>query len=456
MSSLASVAAYPLMRMFEKSNSGIVAWSATGAGTAVSQVDLWVEVNNVVRKIPSGTPITMPTLAAGTDYAIWACPDGTLQASANFTTPPVANARRVGGFHYAPGGNAPILQKTAVTTGTALPAQTVPADTWALYSLEINAAGNITVTPAAANATTGYASEAAAIAALPARANNATTAWMGYLTVKTKSATAWVAGTDALAGGTSGNVASTTNYYAQLSTLSRGSSDIAVASTAFPYGLGGDTMPAINPYSMWDLDWRPVCPDPRGMTLVANIFWCDIYFLCMDYLIYGTSKYGVTIADGAAPPKRSIKFGGDGNSVYSDATWYSLGEALTHFGKRHISAVESALAFYGATESTSTGVDPNVTGLSSPYTSVYGVMQSTGNQLVFSSTFGGGAGVAVPLSITGGRGAVDQIENVFVVGGGWANGYSSGSRYARGAYTTTTTGNSFAARGVCAHYRRDA
>ena len=57
-------------------------------------------------EIASGTSISMPTLSAGTDYAIWVAPDGTLEADTSFTTPPTANGRRVGGFHYAPGGNA--------------------------------------------------------------------------------------------------------------------------------------------------------------------------------------------------------------------------------------------------------------------------------------------------------------------------------------------------------------
>lgn len=32
---------------------------------------------------------------------------------------------------------------------------------------------------------------------------------------------------------------------------------------------GGDNVPAINSYSLWDQSFRPSCPDPRGMTLVG-------------------------------------------------------------------------------------------------------------------------------------------------------------------------------------------
>jgi hypothetical protein len=94
--------------LFRKSDPDIVAWTKTGADTATTSSVLFVEVDGVIRTIASGTSITMPTLAAGTDYAIWCKPDGTLEATSNHTSPPVANSRKVGGFHYAPGGNASI------------------------------------------------------------------------------------------------------------------------------------------------------------------------------------------------------------------------------------------------------------------------------------------------------------------------------------------------------------
>jgi hypothetical protein len=104
--------------IFRKANPDIVAWTKTGAGTATTSSVLFVEVNGVIRTIASGTSITMPTLAAGTDYAIWCKPDGTLEATSNHTSPPVANSRKVGGFHYAPGGNASISATGDWTTHT--------------------------------------------------------------------------------------------------------------------------------------------------------------------------------------------------------------------------------------------------------------------------------------------------------------------------------------------------
>ncbi len=168
-------------------------------------------------------------------------------------------------------GQAATEAKAAVTTGTAPTAQTVPADTWAIYAFDIPTGGTIAMLPGALN-TTGYTTEALAIAACPARV--AGKARMGYVTVKTKAATAWIGQTDAFAGGSSGNVASVTNYYpvvgifgatgvpATLSNISgsvfpggawtggqcgvliptvfsAGSNDYALQTTAFTFNTGG-------------------------------------------------------------------------------------------------------------------------------------------------------------------------------------------------------------------------
>lgn len=100
--------------------------------------------------------------------------------------------------------------KAAVTAGTALAAGAIPANKWGLYVMSI-IAGTITMTPAAANFTTGYNSEALAKAALVATPAGA--AAMGYFTVLTASGQPFIGNTDALAGGSSGNPATTTNYY---------------------------------------------------------------------------------------------------------------------------------------------------------------------------------------------------------------------------------------------------
>lgn len=87
---------------------------------------------------------------------------------------------------------------------------TIPAATWGLIVVERIANGTTSFVSAAANYTTGYATEALAMAAMPAQ--SADKAVVGYLTILAASP-GWVAGTDALAGGSGGTPAATTNYY---------------------------------------------------------------------------------------------------------------------------------------------------------------------------------------------------------------------------------------------------
>ena len=91
---------------FVKTDRDSVAWTKTGNDTAETSQDLKVYVDGRFVEILSGTPISMPTLDVGTDYAIWVAPDGTLEADDSFSVAPTAGGRRIGGFHYAPGGNA--------------------------------------------------------------------------------------------------------------------------------------------------------------------------------------------------------------------------------------------------------------------------------------------------------------------------------------------------------------
>ncbi len=110
--------------IFYKTLTRQVAWTKTGNTTATTSTELFVEVDGSVKTIASGTTITMPALSAGTDYAIWCSPAGVLEADASFTVAPTADGRLVGGFHYAPGGNATISATgdwTAHTGGNTTP-----------------------------------------------------------------------------------------------------------------------------------------------------------------------------------------------------------------------------------------------------------------------------------------------------------------------------------------------
>lgn len=324
--------------LFYKADPTTVAFTKTGAGTASIKAGTKVDVAGTVVTFVAATAITMPALAAGTDYAIWVKDDATIQATTNFSSAPGAgNWRKIGGFHYAPGGNA------------------------------------------------------AAVA-------------------------------------------------------------------------GGDTTPAINAYSFWDLKFRPACPDPRGMTLVADSFWADIYLLGVDHLTNGTSKYNVSIADGSAPPKIPTKFGGTGSNAYSTLNWWEANEVLQSWGKRSPTYDEFAALAYGTTEATSSGgSDVPTTGVSgtgatnawNKFTSRWGVIQATGCMWIWGGEFGGGAAGASWTANTNGRGSTYQMENAVLFGGYWASTSDSGSRASNWGNSPTNSGNVIGARGVCDHLTLD-
>jgi hypothetical protein len=99
----------PSSGVFYKRDSASVAFTKTGAGAASIKAGAIVDAAGVLVTFAADTAVTMPTLSAGTDYAIYVCTDGSIRADASFTAPTgytTANSRQVGGFHYAPGGNA--------------------------------------------------------------------------------------------------------------------------------------------------------------------------------------------------------------------------------------------------------------------------------------------------------------------------------------------------------------
>lgn len=105
---------------------------------------------------------------------------------------------------YRNGGTLKTLSaNTNFDTGTS---KTITTAKWGAALLTVDSSGNAVLTWAASD----FASEALAIAALAAPA--ATDTVLGYVTVLAAGST-WTAGTDALASGTGGTPATTTNYY---------------------------------------------------------------------------------------------------------------------------------------------------------------------------------------------------------------------------------------------------
>ncbi|NTI27632.1 hypothetical protein [Rhizobium rhizogenes] len=164
---------------------------------------------------------------------------------------------------------------------------------------------------------------------------------------------------------------------------------------------GGDGVPAINPYSIWDIGFRPACPDPRGMTLVetkdGGRFWADIYLLGVDHRENGTSRHGTEIADGRSLPLLDYR---TAVGIYAD------------HGKRLLTYDEFRTATFGVTERSSADRDPKSTGLDAARTSRAGLMQATGN-----------------LWVWGTDGDPDD-PRPSLFGGSWFFGSSAGSRYA--------------------------
>jgi hypothetical protein len=323
---------------FTKADAGAVAFTRTGAATASIKAGTVVELGGLLYPFSTATAIAMPALTAGTDYAIYLCNDGALRADANFTAPAgfdTATSRKIGGFHYAPGGNA--------------------------------------------------------------------------------------AGTS-----------------------------------------GGNTTPAINEYSLWDLKWRPACADPRGMTLVAGSFWCDIYMTGTNHHTDGTSRNNVTIADGSSPPKVPAAFGGNGSTAYSTYTWWEASEVMASHGKRLASYSEFAAATYGTTENQVRGNDPVTTGIGTTnsgssntdekFTSKWGLIQATGCMWAWSADFSGPSAAAEWANSNGGRGQVHTLSNVVTLGAYWGSSSGmGGSRAAAWNAAPSSSNNTYGSRGAARH-----
>ena len=96
----------PPYGLFFKADPTSVIFTKTGNGTASIKAGTFMFVGSKLVNFATATAISMPTLTAGTDYAVWVKDDGTIQATSNHTSAPGAgNYLKIGGFHYAPGGH---------------------------------------------------------------------------------------------------------------------------------------------------------------------------------------------------------------------------------------------------------------------------------------------------------------------------------------------------------------
>jgi len=233
---------------------------------------------------------------------------------------------------------------------------------------------------------------------------------------------------------------------------------------------GGNTTDQINEYSFWDLKFRPACSDPRGMTLVANHFWADIYLLNTDPDVNGTSANNTTIANGNADyPKIPAAFNGNGTTTYGTFTWFEAQEILGAYGKRCPTYAEFMQLAFGTTEEQDRGNDPVTTGLATTnsgtnngdeeFTSKWGVIQASGVYWIWSRDFiADGSGSGGWQDITEGRGEVytyGSSARAGRLGGNWYVASAAGSRCSSWASAPSDSNAGIGARGVCDHLALD-
>ncbi|MBV5268736.1 MAG: hypothetical protein JZU55_00930, partial [Afipia sp.] len=189
---------------------------------------------------------------------------------------------------------------------------------------------------------------------------------------------------------------------------------------------GGDTVPAINPYSVWDIDFRPEAMDPRGMAMIEGAygrrFWMDIYLLGVDHEKNGTSRFGVKIADGRSPAKLD---------------YYDAVNTLASHGKHLPTYEQFIIAAFGVNEKSAADRDPDITGLDAARTSRHGLMQATGN-----------------LWVWGTDGDPDD-PRPSIFGGSWFSGSDAGSRCATLDDWAGDSCGALSARGASDHLQPD-
>lgn len=301
---------------FAKADGSRPGWTAPTGTTLEAASNLALVVGSTLVEIAAGTAITLPALAAGIDYTIYAAADGTLQAVDADAAAPI-DTRKVGGFHVSAGGTA------------------------------------------------------------------------------------------------------------------------IVAS------------------SLWDLNWRPSTPNPRGMVLsLDGRIWADIYLADVDYALNGYSRNGQQIADDLSLPKIPAEYGGDGIAAYASASWWSFNDILSSAGKRFPHYQEFTALAYGVVERQAVGTDPGTTQHQAGHRSACGVEQVTGVMWQWGADITGtsATGAAAWNDWADGRGDIytHSIRSP-LFGAGWSDGTHAGSRASYWNVQPGYSSSGVGARGVCDH-----
>ena len=181
--------------------------------------------------------------------------------------------------------------------------------------------------------------------------------------------------------------------------------------------------------SLWDLNWRPSAPNPRGMVLsLDGRIWADIYLMDVDYGVNGYSRNGAQIADDNDRPVIPDAYDGNGSTTYGSMSWWVAVDLATAAGKRLPLYDEFTAFAYGVVERQAVGSDPGTTQHQAGHRSACGVEQVTGVMYQWGSGASATAGSSWN-NIAEGRGDV-YASNLKAprFGAYWSNGSNAGSR----------------------------
>lgn len=230
-----------------------------------------------------------------------------------------------------------------------------------------------------------------------------------------------------------------------------------------------DDIACINKYSLWDLKFRPKISDPRGMVLVNDSFWCDIYLCSTDVDTNGTSKAGTNIASHTVLPKIPAAFGGDGAATYPSLNWWVANELAGARAKRLMYETEFTRAAFGVTENQSIDATASTyptTQRNAGYTSKWGLEEASGHHWTWGQDSNFYSEAASPAGswkqVNGNTGAAGSERGqtyTFGVnglaralfGGARANGASSGSRASNWSGHPWRSDWSIGLRAACDH-----
>jgi len=230
-----------------------------------------------------------------------------------------------------------------------------------------------------------------------------------------------------------------------------------------------DNIAGINKFSLWDLKFRPKVSDPRGMVLVNDSFWCDIYLCSTDVDTNGTSKAGTNIASSTVLPKIPAAFGGNGSTTYPSLNWWVANELAAARAKRLMFETEFTRAAFGVTENQSIDATASTyptTQRNAGYTSKWGLEEASGHHWTWGRDSNFYSEAASPAyswkTVNGNTGAAGSERGSIntagtyglsrvILGGARSNGAYSGSRASYWNYYPWYSSWAIGLRAACDH-----